>query len=107
MSVIVIPPGETPYKSLLQIKQQCDKNPHIVEKQAILTDNNILISMENIQEGLLTKTMLSSNLIFTFWFSSYEDCFLSISESKTIFGKFQVDLLVHTLASGLTDEKHL
>lgn len=81
---------------------------HIVEKQAILTDNNILINVEKIQEGLLTKMMFSSNLIFTFWFSSYyEDCFLSIAESKTIFGKFQVDLLVHTLASGLTDEKLL
>lgn len=30
-----------------------------------------------------------------------------MSESKTIFGKFQADLLVRTFASGLTDEKLL
>lgn len=32
---------------------------------------------------------------------------VSISESRTMFGKFKTDLLVQTFASGLTDEKLL
>lgn len=38
------------------------KVTHIIEEQAILTDKNILVNVEKIQEGLLTETMFSSNL---------------------------------------------
>lgn len=87
----------------------------MIEEHAILTftddnsnNSNNTSTTDLIRSFYGDQVLFQPLLIYTLWLSSYyEDSFVSVSESKTMFGKFKRNLLVQTFASGLTDEKLL